>query len=57
MEKHNIVFIFGDLNYRINLQNEVVKPAIIRQDYELLKEHDELISSFNMYKESSDGQF
>lgn len=50
-----MVFIFGDLNYRINLQNEVVKPAIARKDYELLKEHDELMSAFKLYKDSTDG--
>lgn len=55
IEKHNVVFIFGDLNYRINLQNEVVKPAIARKDYELLKEHDELMSAFKLYKDSTDG--
>jgi hypothetical protein len=57
VEKHHIVFIFGDLNYRINLPNEVVRPAVSKVDYNLLKDSDELISSFKLYKDSTDGQY
>ena len=56
VENHQIVFIFGDLNYRINLPNEVVRPAISKGEYNLLKEHDELISCFKLYRDSADGQ-
>lgn len=47
MENHNIVFLFGDLNYRINLPNEVVRPAIEKKDFNTLKEHDELTAAIN----------
>lgn len=28
VENHKLIFIFGDLNYRINLSNDIVRPAI-----------------------------
>jgi hypothetical protein len=37
------------LNYRICLPNEVVRPAIAKGDYAMLKEHDELIQSAKLY--------
>ena len=54
IENHHIVYIFGDLNYRINQANEVVRPALAKGDIEALKEHDELISSVKLYKNSTD---
>jgi len=33
IENHQIVFIFGDLNYRISLPNEIVRPAILKGEY------------------------
>lgn len=41
-----MVFIFGDLNYRICLPNEVVRPAVEKRDYARLKEADELLQAF-----------
>jgi len=38
-----MVFIFGDLNYRICLPNEVVRNAVYIKDYPKLKEADELL--------------
>ncbi|MFN9939336.1 MAG: hypothetical protein ACK56I_07665 [bacterium] len=32
-----MMFLFGDLNYRISLPNDVVKAAIKKKDYALLK--------------------
>lgn len=44
-----MVFIFGDLNYRICLPNEIVRPAIASKDYDKLKENDELLQAFKIY--------
>jgi hypothetical protein len=57
MENHQIVLLFGDLNYRINLPNEVVRPAVERKEYDKLLEHDELTASYNLYKTSPEPQF
>ena len=46
------MFLFGDLNYRIDLPNEIVRPAIERKEFNKLKEYDELINSFKLYKNS-----
>jgi len=43
------VFIFGDLNYRIDLPNEVVRPAIEKGEFDKLKEFDELVISFKYF--------
>ena len=48
------MFIFGDLNYRIDLPNEIVRPALERREYHKLKDHDELIKFYKEYKESTD---
>ena len=40
------MFLFGDLNYRITLPNDVVRPALRSMDYELLKANDEMIQAF-----------
>ena len=52
-----MIFIFGDLNYRINLANEVVRPAIAKGDYAYLKENDELIQAIKAYKNSKEFQY
>jgi synaptojanin len=43
MENHQVVFLFGDLNYRINLPREVVQTSVTNKKYDALKENDELI--------------
>lgn len=48
-----MMFIFGDLNYRIALPNDVVRPAVARRDFDLLKKHDEMIQSFMKYGSDS----
>ena len=52
-----MVYIFGDLNYRICLPNEIVRPAIAKHEYAMLKEHDELLQAFKIYKSSSELQY
>jgi len=48
------VFIFGDLNYRINQPNEVVRGACESGQQEKLKEYDELMLAFKYFKQSID---
>ncbi|XP_028418102.1 inositol polyphosphate 5-phosphatase OCRL-1-like [Dendronephthya gigantea] len=54
---HDVVFWFGDLNYRIDLPNEDVRKSIDEVEYEYLLEHDQLIKQmrnekcFQMFKE------
>lgn len=43
IEAHDLLFLFGDLNYRITLPNDVVRPSCKTKDWDLLKGHDELI--------------
>lgn len=57
MENHQVVFLFGDLNYRINLPREVVASSVDRKAYDILKENEELILLFNQYKDSNEQQF
>mmetsp|Transcript_3819 Transcript_3819/g.2842 ORF Transcript_3819/g.2842 Transcript_3819/m.2842 type:complete len:173 (-) Transcript_3819:420-938(-) len=56
VENHQQVFIFGDLNYRINQPNEVVRPACEKKQYQGLKESDELMVAFKQFKNSVDPQ-
>jgi len=57
VENHDLVFIFGDLNYRICLPNEIVRPAIERKDWPLLKEADELLQSMKAFQGSHELQY
>ena len=54
IENHKLVFIIGDLNYRIDLPNETVRLAVEKKEYAKLKEHDELMSFYKMYSNSPD---
>lgn len=47
-----MVFLFGDLNYRIAAPNEHVRPAIERKDFRFLKANDELMQAFELYRHS-----
>ena len=40
---HNCVFLFGDLNFRVNLSNEVVRSAIKDKRIEHILQYDELL--------------
>ena len=51
------MFIFGDLNYRICLPNEVVRPAVERKDWALLKQADELLQAVKSNQHSDQLQF
>jgi hypothetical protein len=52
-----MVFILGDLNYRIAMPNEFVRSALQKQDIKALKDHDELIQAFKMYSGTSEMQY
>lgn len=57
MENHQVVFLFGDLNYRINMPREVVMTSVMKKSYDILKDQDELIQSVKQYKDSPELQF
>ncbi|EPB75802.1 hypothetical protein ANCCEY_05096 [Ancylostoma ceylanicum] len=42
IESHDIVFWFGDFNYRINLSGEDVKKAVYSGDLTMLWQYDQL---------------
>jgi len=44
-----MVFIFGDLNYRINLPNEQVRALVEQRNYDPLKAADELLTAVRAY--------
>ena len=52
-----MVFLFGDLNYRIAAPNEHVRPAIDKGDFRFLKANDELMQAFELYRNSHDLQY
>lgn len=52
-----MVFIFGDLNYRICLPNDQVRKHVKAKDYPKLKEADELLQAFKIYKGSDELQY
>lgn len=41
---HDYKFILGDLNFRINLPDEVVKAEIKRKNYAYLQKYDQLLA-------------
>lgn len=43
--QHDMIYLFGDLNYRITLPNDTVRAACKRRDWEYLKQHDEMIQA------------
>ncbi|CAB4015709.1 inositol polyphosphate 5-phosphatase OCRL-1 isoform X2 [Paramuricea clavata] len=47
---HDVVFWFGDLNYRIDLPNETVRNYIDTNQYHDLVEHDQLIAQMRNEK-------
>lgn len=49
-----MVYLFGDLNYRIAATNELVRPAIEKKDYKFLKANDELLQAFELYRNLKD---
>lgn len=42
MLDHDLVFFFGDFNYRLKSENEIVRPRVARKDYEELWKVDQL---------------
>ncbi|CDW90862.1 domain and endonuclease exonuclease phosphatase family protein [Stylonychia lemnae] len=56
-EHHDMVFLFGDLNYRIAATNDLVRPAVKKLDYRFLKANDELMQAFELYRHSKDMQY
>lgn len=49
-----MVFIFGDLNYRICLPNENVRNYVHEGKYDKLKEADELLQAIKTYKNTNE---
>jgi hypothetical protein len=49
-----MVFLFGDLNYRIASTNEFVRPAIKEGNFRFLKANDELMQAFELHRHSKD---
>ncbi|XP_071486371.1 synaptojanin-1-like [Diadema antillarum] len=43
LDSHDYIFWCGDFNYRIDMDNDEVKDLVAIQDYEALKEHDQLL--------------
>lgn len=56
-DNHDMVFLFGDLNYRIAATNDLVRPAITKGDFRILKANDELMQAFELYRHSKDMQY
>lgn len=42
ISSHDVIFWFGDFNYRISLSGEEVKNAVKAQNFSLLMKHDQL---------------
>ncbi|KAL1530307.1 hypothetical protein AB1Y20_001217 [Prymnesium parvum] len=42
---HEFVFFFGDLNYRLELDGDVVRQAVVDGDLKMLRKHDQLLES------------
>lgn len=40
--KHDTVFLFGDLNFRVNLENSVARQAVKEKKIDYLLQYDEL---------------
>jgi len=50
LEKHDMIYLFGDLNYRvIDLPNAQVREMCHKREWEKLKHHDELCIGFSRY--------
>ena len=49
-----MVFLFGDLNYRIAGTNDLVRPAVKNSDYRYLKANDELMQAFELHRHSKE---
>ena len=45
---HNCVFLFGDLNFRVNMKNNDAREALLNQHMELLQNYDELLQLRNL---------
>ena len=45
------------MNYRICLPNEVVRPAVDKKDWQILKDSDELIQSVKAFQHSDELQY
>lgn len=52
-----MVYLFGDLNFRIDSTNDQVRPAIKINDLNYLKKNDELLQGFELYRNSKDIQY
>ena len=45
METQDYKFIFGDLNFRIDLPDEMVRAQINKKNYKALQQRDQLLTS------------
>ena len=57
LENHQVVFIFGDLNYRICLPNEQVRALVDQRNYAPLKAADELLTAVKAHRQSTELQY
>lgn len=44
---HDVIFWFGDMNYRIDLDREIVREGILEKNYQKLRVHDQLQNRIN----------
>ncbi len=44
VEKHNMVFVIGDLNFRIAMPNLEVRKLSAQENWSAMQEHDELLA-------------
>jgi inositol-1,4,5-trisphosphate 5-phosphatase len=55
-ENHDAIYIFGDLNFRVNLKNKEARQAIIESNINFMKQHDELTIIRNSEAQFDSGQ-
>ena len=53
--EHQVIVVFGDLNFRVSLDNSKAREAVSRNDIEFLKQFDELICLRNSKEVNESG--
>ena len=52
---HALVFVFGDLNFRVSLKNEQCRDAIANKQLDYIKQYDELLCLRNSLDQKQSG--